>query len=373
MRIGLNLLHALPEIGGGWNYIGNLLKALASVDNDNEYVSFVTDASKSLVPDKANFHLVYVGINATNRLRRILYEQTTLHLLARRHRLDLMHWFAGTRAFFNAATPAITIYDLQVFRNRNAFSRAQGLYLRTMITHASRGSLLLPMSRTTAQDLHSILNVRAENMAVIPAPIPDEFRPLANEAIQGFKTKYHLPENFWLYVAHYNPHKNHRRLLEAYALLKDSVGRPWPLVLRGDIKNEKGIDHYIQEFGLQQDVIQTSPLANDEMPLLFNAATAVISPSTFEGGGMPLMEAMSCGCPVAASDIPTTKEFGGDAVLSFNPLDAAAIMESMYRFQTTPELRTHHRQAGLVQSSRFSMRSIGLELVRAYQRAHLRN
>ena len=95
MRIGLNLLHALPQIGGGWNYVARLVEALGDHDHDNHYVAFVTTASARLVPKKRNFTPVPVNIQAGLRLRRIAYENTSLQKLAGHYRLDCMHWFAN--------------------------------------------------------------------------------------------------------------------------------------------------------------------------------------------------------------------------------------------------------------------------------------
>ena len=84
MRIGLNLLHAMPEIGGGWTYIGNLVSALGSADDRNGYVAYVTDQSAALVPPRANFRRVRIPIQPRIRSQRILAENTILQALVRR-------------------------------------------------------------------------------------------------------------------------------------------------------------------------------------------------------------------------------------------------------------------------------------------------
>jgi glycosyltransferase involved in cell wall biosynthesis len=355
MRIGLNLLHASPRIGGGWNYISNIVKALELADNQNHYVLFTNHASHQLLPKKDNFSVVRIDLKPEDRVRRVLFEQKSMQRLAREHGLDLLHWFANTCGVTNAVHPVVTIYDLLAFREPKSFSAAKGLYLRTLIRHTAKRAFLLPMSSATAADLASILGVTESRMRVIPTPIPDEFRK-----------KYSLPSEFWVYVAHYNPHKNHRRLLAAYAQLRTRWPGTWPLVLRGDTKDETGIPRYITEFGLQDSVIELPRLHNGEMPLLYSAATALVFPSLFEGGGMPLMEAMSCGCPVAASNIPTTIEFGHDAVLQFDPRDPGSISQSMLQVQADDRLLANLRTVGLKRAEHFSTRKIGLALKTTY-------
>jgi len=90
VRIGLNLLHALPEIGGGWNNIEELLAALAECDAQNRYVAYVTRANEDLVPSNRNFQRVVVVIKSASRVWRVVYENTMPHVLAKRRNLDCM-------------------------------------------------------------------------------------------------------------------------------------------------------------------------------------------------------------------------------------------------------------------------------------------
>ena len=94
MRIGLNLLHALPEIGGGYNYIARFVTALGEQDSENVYFAFITEATRSLVPSLSNWKAIDCAVDSRSRLHRVAYEMTRLQQLVRRHRLDCVHWFA---------------------------------------------------------------------------------------------------------------------------------------------------------------------------------------------------------------------------------------------------------------------------------------
>ena len=224
-----------------------------------------------------------------------------------------MHWLAATTGLFSFVPAIVTVYDLNVFIHPDRFSLPYRVYLRWMIPlGAKKAAVLAPMSEKTATDLNRVLGVKRDKMVVVPNPIHEEFRPRSAKEIDSFRAKYALPPEFWLYVSHYYPHKNHERLFKAYARLKESDRGAWPLVLRGE---KNGADALLagwtKDAGIEQDVIWLPRLAVGEMPVLFSAATALVFPSLYEGGGIPVMEAMSCGCPVAASDIPTTREFAG--------------------------------------------------------------
>ena len=203
MRIGLNLLHAMPEIGGGWNYISRLVESLGECDQENSYVAFVTDKSIGLVPRQPNFETVHVGINPASRPQRVLYENTALQIVARKQRLDLMHWFANTIAVANSVLGVVTVYDLQVFEKPHAFAWTQRIYLQAMFPHKFVAwRFYYPCQRQT-HALCNILKARLEHMQVIPAIVNASFQPVSSDEVIELRRKHNLPDQFWLYMAHF--------------------------------------------------------------------------------------------------------------------------------------------------------------------------
>lgn len=371
MRIGLNLLHAQPGIGGGWNYIEELLAALAHCDTENEYVAFVTGSSECLVPPARHFERVFVHIRPASRAWRVVYESTLLQMLAKRHGLDCMHWFSATHGWFNSVPSAVTFYDMHAFLGLARFPFAKRRYLRAAIRRAVRtAQVLLPISRSTAADLCGLLGASQDRVMVIPPVVPSTFRASTREQTEAFRRDHGLPERYWLYVAHYYPHKNHRLLLGAYRRLIDTGMTAWPLVLRGDpMGAERGIEAAISELGLRDSVLQLPALQRSELPKLYAAAGALVFPSVYEGGGIPVLEAMSCGCPVAASEITTNREFAGEAALYFQPSDEASIAGAMQTMQKDAARRQQLLEEGLMRSKLFWPEVVAPRLTQAYRRA----
>jgi len=371
MHIGLNLLHALPEIGGGWNYIANVVSALGECDDVNTYLAFVTPISQCLVPSQPNFTKVLIKINSRSRPQRVLYENTLLQGMAYWHHLNCMHWFANVQAILNTVPAVVTIHDLQPVLNYADFSFIKRSYLRYMLAATvKRASMLLPVSQATANDLQHVLGSDPARVAVIPAILDMRFKPAAGDIVDAFRAKYRLPAKFWLYVAHMYPHKNHVRLLQAYHDLKVRGFKPWPLVLRGDPGGaEVVIRQTLKRLELERDVILLPRLEGSELPALYSAASALVFPSLYEGGGIPVIEALACGCPITASDIPSVREFAGDAASYFDPLNTDAIARAVLACQNDAEGHKIKQQAGLARAEEFRPRPVIRKLLQAYSRA----
>jgi len=361
MRIGLNLLHAYPGIGGVWNYIAGLVKALAEFDAVNTYVAFVNDDSKKLIPRASNFVCVASPVNPRHRTSRVIYENTLLDLKAGQMDIACMHWFANVMTPFSRIPGVVTIHDLLPLHRPDLFSLKKRLYLKTMLGRTiHKARVLLPVSRATHGDLHIVL----------PAVIDEQFQPLERKYLGQFQSKYALPAKYFLYVAHTYPHKNHTGLLRAYSHLKSGGFEPWPLVLRGDAKEgEPGVNQLIKSLRLENDVIRLPHIQYDELPALYSGAGALVFPSIFEGGGIPVIEAMACGCPVVADRIPAILETAGDAALFFDTDHKNDLSQAMKTIQQNQDLRNKLKTNGKEITKKHDGKNITGKLISAYKMA----
>ena len=166
------------------------------------------------------------------------------------------------------------------------------------------------------------------------------------------------------------PYKNHEGLLQALALLRADGFEPWPLVLRGQY-----LEPHLRraaELGVADLVRVIPPLEQAQMRALYGAAAACVQPSFFEGGGLPGMEAMACATPLAASDIPTSREFLAGYAELFDPARPRGIADAMLRMQRTPPDRDGLRRIADRQLQQQRPAAVASKLYSAYEAAAAR-
>jgi glycosyltransferase involved in cell wall biosynthesis len=343
-RIGVNALYLIPGgVGGTEIYLRRLLAALGEIDRDNEYFVFANlETAADLIPRQANFHWKQQAVRARFRPARILWEQTVLPMEAARYRLDVL-FNPGFTAPVLAPCPSVTVFhDLQHKRHPEYFRWFDLPFWNFLLWAAAhRSRRLIAVSEATATDLTRSYDVPPSRIRVVLHGVGEEFFAL---------DRTHR-EPFVLCVSTLHPHKNLERLIRAYARHK----REWRLVIagmRGFFANE--LEALIAELKLEDSVQLTGWIPREELLGLYARARAFIYPSTFEGFGMPVLEAMAAGIPVACSNIPPLVEVAGETTLFFNPLDEQAISEALDRIADDVDLRAKLAQAGPARARTFT-------------------
>ena len=149
-------------------------------------------------------------------------------------------------------------------------------------------------------------------------------------ALGSTRAKYNLPSAFAYYPANSWPHKNHATLLQTIRLLKDQGQLDFKLVLTGVVYPEhQGLFALLEELGLRDDVMHLGFLPHADIPAIYALASCLVFPSLFEGFGMPVLEAMSCGCPVICSNSTSLPELCGDAGMLVDPMREEEIAQAL--------------------------------------------
>jgi glycosyltransferase involved in cell wall biosynthesis len=196
-------------------------------------------------------------------------------------------------------------------------------------------------SRWAKEDIARRYEVDPRKMYVIlPGPTTGLYEAVNEAILAKVRRRFRLPETFALYPAQTWPHKNHIRLLEALRWLQGQRGFSIWLVCTG-VRNEfwPDIRKRIRELRLENTVRFLDFVGTTELRALYRLAQFVVFPSLFEGAGLPVLEAFAEGTPVACSAVTSLVEYGGDAVLPFDPTSIESIAEAIRRMTLDRELR----------------------------------
>ncbi len=331
MRIGVNALYLIPGgVGGTEIYLRSLLQALARVDQANEYFIFTNrETGSDLVPAAANFHHAPQPVNATFRPARLLYEQLRLPQWARRLRLDVMFNPGFTAPAFHSCPNVTVFHDLQHRRHPEYFRWWDLPFWECFLGLAVRNSeILVTVSAATMRDLQHFYGVPASRARVVQHGVENEFSEIARRRGQT--------EPYLLCVSTLHPHKNLERLVSVFARFRERHPE-FRLVLAGMRGfHSKVLEQRIAELNVSESVTITGWIPREKLHSLFRRARAFVYPSTFEGFGMPVLEAMAAGVPLACSKIDPLMEIAADAAELFAPDNDQEMLEALERVIVAP-------------------------------------
>jgi glycosyltransferase involved in cell wall biosynthesis len=262
----------------------------------------------------------------------------------------------------------VTIYDLSFLRFPTAFKAANRIYLTaTTRATARRARRILTISENARRDIVRFLSVPEQRVDVTYPAAEERYRLLPAEQVDAFRVARALPNAFIFAVGTLEPRKNLVGLLHAYSRVKKP--RPPLYVAGGTGWRFSPIFDTVQSLQLQDDVHFLGFVAEDELPLWYNAARLFAFPSLYEGFGLPVLEAMACGTPVITSTAASLPEVAGQAAVLVAPQDIDLLAQEMERVLDDAKLRTEMRAAGRIQASRFSWRAMTDQTVASYARA----
>ncbi|MDA8244180.1 MAG: glycosyltransferase family 1 protein [Elusimicrobia bacterium] len=259
----------------------------------------------TVFPDLTEKNLRTLVIRETNTR---FWDQVLLPAALRREKCDLYFSPYNKTCFFSAVPSIITIHDLigliyPGYRERSLLRR---LLARL---YALKASAILTVSENSRKDIAGILGIERERIFVCVNGIDGEIFYRRAECGR-VKEKYGIVKPYVLYVGNSSPHKNVEGLLKAWSLLDTDIREEHSLVLAG-------VGGYRLPSKVQGVVIGHVP--DQDLPFLYSGAELFVFPSFYEGFGIPPVEAMACGCPVAASNTSCLPEILGDACSYFDP------------------------------------------------------
>ena len=263
----------------------------------------------------------------------------------------------------------LTVHDL-IFRHFPQYhKRLNYWYLNlAMPLYVRRADAIIAISECTRRDLLAAYGVPPEKVTVVYEAAAPHFAPPSVDEVARVRLRYGLPERFLLTVGTLEPRKNLSRLLMAFEIVaRQELVDAWVIVGRTGWLND---DFYarLKASPWREKVILPGFVPDEDLPAVYAAATVSVLPSLYEGFGLPVLEAMACGTPVACSGTSSLPELGGDAARYFDPSDVEAMTATLEEVLSDDALRGEMRRQGLQQAARFSWKRAARETRALYDR-----
>jgi len=374
MRIGINTLFMIPGIvGGSETILRNLISNLATIDSHNEYILFTNrENSGGFNLGQPNFFEVRCPIPARFRPARTLWEQLILPIQCQWHGIEILHSPGYISPIALPCPSVVSILDMNYFFFPEDWSKLALWALKILVPLSARRSCqIIALSQSSKRHIMEALKISEDKINVTYMGVDKIFHPHHNRReILKIKKRIGIKGDFILSVANSHPHKNLRRLLQAYHILRKDKGITHQLLLAGNPgRGHLELVKMVRKLGMGHEVIFTGYLPHHQMPLVYQAADLFVFPSLYEGFGLPILESMACGTPVVSSNAASLPEVVGRAGILVDPHDANEMAGAMCRVLSDKSLTEDLIKNGLEQSKRFSWMQTAKETLTIYKKA----
>ena len=306
-RIAVNLLHVVPgNVGGSEEYSVETLRAFKeSGTKDIEPVIHASEAFFQEYPDLLeSFETEIYKLDGGSRLKRVLVESTAFRYRA--SKATGVHHFGGHLPVLSPRPAAVTVHDLQPLDMPENFSFFKKLYLKIVISSSIKSAdLLVTVSNDVSEQINKQFEISDERLMTVSIGVPRIKKEPAKTA----------DPPIILYPASTYPHKNHVTLIKAFARLAEKNSQVQLVFTGAPGKAELLVRKEIEKSGVKERIHLMGRVSSIEMKKILDSASIVAFPSTYEGFGIPVLEAMAAGVPVvAAQGTPASNLLGEDSL-----------------------------------------------------------
>ena len=366
MRIALDARLSYYVQAGITQYTLNLIQALAAIDSENEYLILQRRPDQRAIVSQDNFRRVPLFAPTHHPL-----EQYMLALeLPLYGRMDVVHSTDFIPPFYYRGPTVITVHDLAFLLYPHFLTRKAARYYGLIDRAVRRADHVIAVSESTKRDIVRLTGTPERKITVIHEAADAAYAPIRDpQILDHIRQKYHLPEQYILFVGTIEPRKNLPTLIRAYKGLIDNYKSAADLAIVG----KEGwlyddVYRLVEELGLQQRVHLVGRVPGVDLLYLYNASQMLVLPSYYEGFGLPPLEAMACGVPVIVSDIPVMLEVVGDAALRVAHEDVEGFTVAMWRLLTDDDLRADMIAKGHKRVKCFSWERAARETLKVYRK-----
>ncbi|MCX7705661.1 MAG: glycosyltransferase family 4 protein [bacterium] len=371
MKVAIDVNFSRGGMAGIDVWTHGLIDGLSSVDVENEYLIFsffIRDFKERIhsisIPKKDNFNLY---IKRVPRPLIVFLEDHNISIIEHWLRKQNVDIFFGTSYFLpylKKIKGVVTIHGLD-FAEMDTYWYSDKWYKNVGI-YLKRADYIVSVSEYVKKSIIQNYGIAKEKIKVVYPGIGKNFRAMTDNEKDKISAKIKVLRPFILSVATSVERKNLKRLMEVFAIVKTKQ-KDLKLVIAGNESIKEGLSREIEKYRLYDSVHFTGHLNSEELVYFYNTAELFIFPSLYEGFGLPVLEAMACGCPVITSNVSALPEISGGAAILVNPYNIEEIKEAVMRILMDNKLKDDMRIKGLKHAENFVWEKTAKEIVGIYK------
>jgi glycosyltransferase involved in cell wall biosynthesis len=372
LRIGIDIF-SFDKPGENYGvgpgvYVWHLLPKLFEYGKDIQFYVFGNKDNESLIPKADNVKIIIDPLPNKLRSFRILHEQIIIPFYTKKFNLDLIHFLGNNISYLSAKKSIITIYDLmwKYYLDQGHKNLKYKYFLLTVPKSIKMARGIITISSFVRQQVYE--NYAKDLKHIIPILLaPGELKQPNENQINIFKAQYNY--KFIFTVTTSLPHKNLMTLLKAFQKLKSLGIYQGKLIVVGQLKGvyHNSTNTFIKDNNLENEIILAGFISEELKTYFYNKADFIVYPSLYEGFGLPVLEAISAGNVVLASNAASIPEVGGDVCLYFDPSSDEDLVNKLQFMVENPSWSDENKEKRLAHFKNFSWDKTAKATLAAYQ------
>ena len=342
MKIAINCwVLRNKQLDGIGNFTIETLRPLIIAHPEIEFLILCDKDFTENYFDYPNVKKAYIFPALRHPVLYLFYFECIIPAFLKKHKPDLFVSMDGFLSLSSKCRQLPVIYDLNFEHYPKDLKLKNRIYFRFFFKRfAKKAVRIATISEYSKKDIANLYNINPGKIDNVSCGIKDKFQPLSEIEKTNTRKKYSAGENYFFFVGSMHPRKNISRLLLAFNAFKLNSGSPFKLILAGHILwDDEGIKKILDESTYKRDIIFSGRVTDEELKLLLGSAWCLTFIPTFEGFGLPIVEAFQAGVPVICSNTTSMPEVAGNAAIQVNPFDINEIVKAMEKLNENNLLR----------------------------------
>lgn len=365
MRIAVNTRFLLKNRLEGYGYyIHQLMQRITEAHPEHEFLFLFDRPYDTSFIYQKNVSAKVIGPQARHFLAFKFWYDIQLTIAAKKFKANIILSLDGFCSLTTKTPQILAVHDLAYIHYPNFLpSRHLWFYKIYQKKFLQKATQIVTVSKYSKQDIVQQFKIEEQKISIISNAAREQFVPINFEDKEYAKRHYAQGCEYFLFVGGIHPRKNLMQLLKAFSIFKKRQLSSMKLVIAGKLAwKYQDILEKLKTYKYKEEVILLDYIPERELAKVTAAAYALIYPSYFEGFGVPIIEAMQCGVPIACSNTSSMPEVAADAALYFNPNNEAEIAEQMMLLYKNEQLRSNLIEKGFKQAAKYNWNNSAKQL-----------